>query len=61
VIQIEGKAPVTPKSLLLRNNMKTYHNTFAAPALLAYGQPSQKAPKIYVNMYFLEHRLKCSL
>jgi len=28
-----------------RNNRKTYHNTFAASAELAYGQPSQEAPK----------------
>jgi len=33
------------KSWLSRNNRKTYHNTFAASALLAYGQPSQEAPK----------------
>jgi len=31
---------------LSQNNKKTYHNTCAASALLAYGQPSQKAPKI---------------
>jgi len=35
--QIEGKVSVTPKSWLLRNNMITYHNTFAASTLLAHG------------------------
>ena len=39
--QIEGKI----KLWLSRNNRKTYHNTFGASALLAYGQPSQEAPK----------------
>jgi len=43
--QIEGKVSVTPKSWLLRNNRKTHYNTFAASAVLAYGQPSQEAPK----------------
>jgi len=41
--QTEGKVSVTPKSLLPRNNRKTYYNTSAAPAELAYGQPSQEA------------------
>jgi len=39
--QTEGKVSVTPKSWLPRNNRKT----FAASAELAYGQPSQEAPK----------------
>jgi len=30
---------------LPRNDKKTYYNTFAASAELAYGQPSQEAPK----------------
>jgi len=33
------------KSRLSYNNRKTYYNTFAAPAVLAYGQPPQEAPK----------------
>jgi len=67
--QIEGKLSVTPKWWLWRNNRKTYHNTFAASAVLAYGQPSQEAPKKYtwptnwwiIFMYFLEHWLKSVL
>ena len=45
--QTDGKVSVilTPKSWLLRNNRKTYYNTFAASAELAFGQPSQEAPK----------------
>jgi len=43
--QTEGKVSVTPKSWLPRNNRKTYYNTFAASTELAYGQPSQEAPK----------------
>jgi len=30
---------------LPRNNRETYCNTFVASAELAYGQPSQEAPK----------------
>jgi len=30
---------------LPRNNRKTYYNTFAASAELAFGQPWQEAPK----------------
>jgi len=41
----EGKVSVTPKSWLIRNNRKTCYNTFVASAELAYGQPSQEAPK----------------
>ena len=41
----EGKVSVTPKSLLVLNNRKTYYNTFAVSAVPAYGQPSQEAPK----------------
>jgi len=33
--QIEGEVSVTPKSGFLRNNRKTYYNTFAASAVLA--------------------------
>jgi len=43
--QREGKVSVTLKSWLPRNNRKTYYNTFAASAKLAYGQPSQDLPK----------------
>ena len=43
--QTEGKVSVTPKWWLSRNNVKTYYNTLAASAKLAYGQPSQEAPK----------------
>jgi len=39
--QTEGKVSVTPKSWLPRNNRKSYYNTFAASAELAYGQPSE--------------------
>jgi len=44
-VQIEGKVSVMPKSWLSHNNRKTCHNTFAASGVLAYGQPSQEAPK----------------
>jgi len=30
---------------LLRNNRKTYYNSFAASADMGYGQPSREAPK----------------
>ena len=43
--QTESKLSVTPKSWLPSNNRKKYYNTFAASAELAYGQPSQEAPK----------------
>jgi len=43
--QTKGKVSVLPKSWLPCNNRKTYYNTFAASAELAYGQPSQDAPK----------------
>jgi len=43
--QAEGNVSVTPKWWLPHNNRKTYYNTFAASAELAYGQPSQEAPK----------------
>jgi len=44
--QIEGRVSVTPKSWLPCNDRKTYYNTFAASAELAYGQLwSQEAPK----------------
>ena len=42
---MEDKVSFTPKSLLLRNNRKTYYHTFAASAELAYGQPLQEALK----------------
>jgi len=51
----KGKVSVTTKSWLLRNKMLTYHNTFAASALLAHGQPSQEAPKIYVINQFMDN------
>jgi len=35
--------------------MKTYHNTFAASALLAHSQPSQEAPKIYATNQFMDN------
>ena len=41
----EGKVSVSHKSWLPRNNRKAYYNIFAASAELAYGQPSQDAPK----------------
>jgi len=44
-VHTEGKVSITPKSWLPRNNAKTYYNAFAASAELAYGQPSQEAPK----------------
>ena len=66
--QTEGKVSGTPKSWLPCNNGKTYYNTFATSAVLAYCQPSQEAPiiwRIYVTnqlvdyfMYFLEYWLK---
>ena len=44
--QTESKVSVTPKSWWSpRNNRKTYYNTLVASAELAYGQPSQEAPK----------------
>jgi len=43
--QTEGKVSVTPKSWLPRNNRKTYYHIFAASTELAYGQPTQEAPK----------------
>jgi len=43
--QTEGKVPVTPESWLPRNNRKTYYSTFVTSAELAYGRPSQEAPK----------------
>jgi len=43
--QTEGKASVTPKSWLSRNDRKIYYHSFAASAELAYGQPYQDAPK----------------
>ena len=43
--QTERKVSVTPKSWLPRKNRKTRYNTFAASAKLAYGPPSQEAPK----------------
>ena len=42
--QTERKVSVTPKSWLPCNDRKTYYNTFAASADLAYGQPSQEVP-----------------
>jgi len=33
------------KSWLSRNDRKSHHNTFAASAVLAYGQPSQRGTK----------------
>ena len=49
----EGKVSVTPKSWLPRNNRKTYYNTFAVSAELAYGQPSQEAP-VYVTKQLID-------
>ena len=43
-LQIEGIVSGTPKSRLSRNRT-TYYNTFAASAVIAYGQLSQEAPK----------------
>ena len=43
--QAEGKVSVRSKSWLQSNNRKTDYNTFVAFAELAYGQPSQEAPK----------------
>jgi len=44
--QTEGKkVSVSPKSWLPRNNRKTCYNKFTSSAGLAYGQPSQEAPK----------------
>jgi len=38
------------------NNRKTYYNTFAASAELAYGQPSQEAPwRIYVTNQLMDN------
>jgi len=46
--------PATTKSLLLRNNRKTYYHTFATSDVLAYGQPSQETPK---NIGYVSNQL----
>jgi len=43
--QTEGKVSVTLNHNCPAITEKTYYNTFAASAELAYGQPSQEAPK----------------
>ena len=53
--QTEGKVSATPKYWLPRNNIKPYCKTFAASAELAYGQPSQEAPKN--SLYVTNHQL----
>ena len=65
--QIEGTASSNHDCPAITGKHIT--NTFAASALLAYGQPSQKAPKVHVtnqlmdNLYVLSGILieKCSL
>ena len=66
--QIGCKVSFTPKSRLSRNNRKTYYNTFAASAVLAFGQPSQEAPRNMwptnwwiIFRYFLKYCLKSVL